>query len=220
MMVTIDEEPTMRDEARTILEALNWRYATKVFDTTKRVSDEDLNVILEAIRLAPTSRGLQPFQVVVVTDTVTKQNIRKAAFDQAQVETASHLLVFCARPDTTERAAKLFAHARKNGVPAANIAKMEKNVRLGEIKNKLTFSQKSWATQQAYIALGYATLAAAQLRIDSCPMEGFFPSKVANILKLPKGVSPVALLAIGNRSPQDSVRTKYRLKSEELIIHN
>lgn len=209
----------MRDEARTILEALEWRYATKVFDTTRPVSDEDLNVVLEAIRLAPTSRGLQPFQVMVVTDLATKQNIRKAAFNQIQAETASHLLVFCAKPDTTERAAKLFAHARKNGVPAANIATMEKNIRLGALLNKLTLSQKSWATQQAYIALGYATLAAAQLRIDCCPMEGFLPSKVAKILKLPKGVSPVALLAMGHRSPQDSIRSKYRLVREELIIH-
>ena len=209
----------MRNEARTILEALEWRYATKVFDSSKPVSDEDLNVILEVIRLAPTSRGLQPFQVAVVTDPATKQNIRQAAFNQAQPETAPHLLVFCALPDTKERAARLFAHARASGVPAANIATMEKNVKLGALKNTLTLSQKSWAAQQAYIALGYATLAAAQLRIDSCPMEGFFSSKVAKILKLPKGVYPVALLAIGYRSPQDTVRPKYRLKRDDLIIY-
>lgn len=209
----------MRDEARTVLEALNWRYATKVFDTAKPVSDEDLNVILEAIRLAPTSRGLQPFQVVVVTESETKRKIRKAAFNQAQAETASHLLVFCARPDIKERAAKLVAHARKNGVLEENIATMEKNIKLGGLVNKLTLSQKSWATHQAYIALGYATLAAAHLRIDSCPMEGFFPSKVAKILQLPKGVFPVALLAIGYRSSRDAVRSKYRLEREALIIH-
>lgn len=209
----------MRDEARNLLDALEWRYATKIFDTAKPVSDEDLNVILEAVRLAPTSRGLQPFQVVVVTDPATKHNIRQAAFNQAQPETASHLLVFCARPDTKDRAAQLVAHARASGVPAENIATIEKNIKLGALKNTLTLSQKSWAAQQAYIALGYATLTAAQLRIDSCPMEGFFPSKVAKILKLPKGVFPVALMAIGYRSPLDAVRPKYRLKRDELIVY-
>jgi len=209
----------MRDEARTILEALDWRYATKIFDTTKPVSEDDLNVILEAIRMAPTSRGLQPFQVVVVTDSAMKRAIRQAAFNQAQPETASHLLVFCARPDIKDRAARLFAHARTSGVPAENIAIMEKNIKLGALKNSLTLSKNSWAAQQTYIALGYASLAAAQLRIDSCPMEGFFASKVGKILKLPKGVYPVAMLAIGYRSPLDTVRPKYRLRRDELIVY-
>lgn len=207
-----------RPSRQSILEALRWRYATKEFDPARRVSDEDMETILEAIRLAPTSRGLQPFQVVLVSDSATKSAIRKVAFNQVQPECAPHLLVFCARPDTRDRADKLFAYARLNGAPEESIAQMRKNVRLGNLVNTLTFSQKSWAARQAYIALGYATMTAAQLGIDSCPMEGFLPGKVARILKLPEGLYPVALLALGYRSSTDKVRPKYRLSTEELII--
>jgi nitroreductase len=156
--------------------------------------------------------------VVLVTNPATKGAIRKVAFDQVQPESASHLLVFCARPDTKDRAEEFFANARRNGAPEENIAQMRKKVRLGNLVNTLTFSRKAWATHQAYIALGYATMTAAQLGIDCCPMEGFFPSKVAKILNLPKGLSPVVLLAVGYRSPTDKVRPKYRLSSAELIV--
>lgn len=214
--MTIANQP----RGQSILEALHWRYATKEFDTSRKVSNEDLETILESIRLTPTSRGLQPFQVVLVTDAATKGAIRKVAFDQAQPESASHLLVFCARPDTTDRAEKIFANAKQNKAPEESIALMRKYVRLGNIINTLTFSRKSWATHQAYIALGFATMTAAQLGIDCCPMEGFLPSKVAKILKLPKGLSPVVMLAVGYRSPTDSVRPKYRLSTTELIINH
>lgn len=203
---------------QSILEALRWRYATKEFDTARKVSEEDLETILESIRLAPTSRGLQPFQVVLVTDSATKGAIRKVAFDQVQPESASYLLVFCARPDTKDRAEKIFANARRNGAPEETIAQMRKNVRLGNLVNTLTFSRKAWATHQAYIALGYATMTAAQLGIDCCPMEGFVPSAVAKILKLPKGLSPVVVLAVGYRSSSEKVRPKYRLSTTELIV--
>lgn len=207
--------PTRREA---ILDALRWRYATKEFDPTRKVSDEDMEMILEAIRLAPTSRGLQPFQVVLVADAATKSAIRKVAFNQGQTESASHLLVFCARPDTRDRAEKLFSYARKNGAPEESVALMQKNVRLGNLLNTLTFSRKSWAARQAYIALGYATMTAAQLGIDCCPMEGFLPAKVAKILKLSEGLFPVALLAVGYRSASDKVRPKYRLSVDELIV--
>lgn len=203
---------------QSILESLHWRYATKEFDPAKKVSDEDIDTILEAIRLAPTSRGLQPFQIVLVSDSATKCAIRKVAFNQPQPESASHLLVFCARPDTRDRADKLFAYARQNGAPEDSIAQMRKNVRLGTLVNTLTFSRKSWAACQAYIALGYATMTAAQLGIDCCPMEGFLPAKVSKILKLSQGLFPVALLAVGYRSSSDKVRPKYRLATEELIV--
>lgn len=203
---------------QSILKALRWRYATKEFDRTVPVSDEAIETILEAIRLAPTSRGLQPFQVVLVADPAKKRAIRQAAFNQPQPESASHLLVFCAKPDISDRVERLFAHARKNGVPDAALALMQKNIKLGHLLNTLTFARKSWAARQAYIALGYATMTAAQLGVDGCPMEGFFPAKVAKILALPRGLHPVALLALGHRSAVEQVRPKYRLPTDDLVI--
>lgn len=204
--------------AQSILDALRWRYATKEFDSSRKVSDEDVVTILEAIRLAPTSQGLQPFQIMVVTDAATRHAIRKAAFDQVQPESAPHVLVFCARPDTGDRAERLFKFARQNQTPEENIAKMRKNHSIVTLLNTLTMSRKSWATHQAYIALGYATMTAALLGIDCCAIEGFSHGRVAKILKLPKGLYPVALLAVGYRSSTDEVRPKYRLPMEELIV--
>ena len=206
-----------RPEAKAILNALHWRYATKQFDQSRKVSDEDLNTIFEAIRLAPTSAGLQPFQVVAVTDPTVKAAMHKAAREQGQVLTASHVLVFCARPDTSDRVNRLLGHLEKIGTPAERINLLRKRSRLGNIIMKLTFSKKSWTARQAYIALGFALLTAAQLGIDACPMEGFQPGKLAKVLALPKGLFPVALLALGYRSADDTVRPKYRLPREELF---
>lgn len=203
--------------SQTILERLRWRYATKNFDTTRVVSDDDLDTILEAIRLAPTSMGLQPFHVTVVADPKVKEAIHGAAYKQGQVMSASHLLVFSAKPNVREHAEKLWAAARRNGAPEENIALMRKYYMIGRLRAALTFSKKSWAARQAYIALGFAAMTAAQLGIDACPMEGFSSGKLAKILRLPDDLHPVALLAIGYRSPTDLVRPKYRLPMEELI---
>ena len=200
-----------------ILDGLRWRYATKNFDTKQTVSDEDLETILEAIRLAPTSMGLQPFHVTVVADAGVKAAVREAAYKQGQVTSASQVLVFSAKPDVREHAEKLWAAARKNGAPEENIATMRKYYTLGRLRAALTFSRQSWAARQAYIPLGFAIMTAAQLGIDACPMEGFSSSKVAKILGLSGGLRPVALLAIGYRSPTDNVRPKYRLPMDELI---
>jgi nitroreductase len=200
-----------------ILEGLRWRYATKNFDIKQTVSDEDLEAILEAIRLAPTSMGLQPFHVTVVADTRVKADLHEAAYQQAQVMSASHVLVFSAKPNVREHAEKLWAAARKNGAPEENIATMRKYYMIGRLRAALTFSRQSWAARQAYIPLGFAIMTAAQLGIDACPMEGFSSRKVARILGLPGELCPVALLAIGYRSPTDNVRPKYRLPMHELI---
>lgn len=200
-----------------ILDSLRWRYATKNFDITRSISDEDLGAILEAIRLAPTSMGLQPFHVTVVADAHTKDALRDAAYRQGQVTSASHVLVFSAKPNVKAHAERLWTVARMNGTPEKNIATMRKYYLIGMLRAALTFSRKSWAARQSYIPLGFAIMTAAQLGIDACPMEGFSSRKVAKALRLPSDLSPVALLAIGYRDPLDNVRPKYRLPMDELI---
>ena len=200
-----------------ILDGLRWRYATKNFDTTRSISNDDLETILEAIRLAPTSMGLQPFHVTVISDSGVRAAICEAAYKQGQVVSSSHLLVFSAMTNLAERAAKLWAAARENGAPEENIATMRLYYKIMAVRTALTFSRKSWAARQAYIALGFGLMAAAQLGIDACPMEGFSPRKVRKILRLPGDLSPVALLAVGYRSPADTVRPKYRLPMQELV---
>jgi len=200
-----------------ILDGLRWRYATKSFDTSQEVSDEDLGTILEAVRLAPTAMGLQPFHVTVVADAKDKAALHEAAYKQGQVTSASHVLVFSANLNVRANAEKLWAAARKNGAPEENIATMRKYYMIGMLRAALTFSRQSWAARQSYIPLGFAIMTAAQLGIDACPMEGFSSRKVARILGLPGNLRPAALLAVGYRSPTDNVRPKYRLPMDELI---
>lgn len=200
-----------------IIEALQWRYATKQFDPRREVSSQDLETILEAIHLAPTSSGMQPFHVAVVSDPGEKERIREAAFNQQQTVTASKLLVFSAKPDFREHAHRLFQAAEARGIPPEHVARMRRNHKVSSILRALTGQRTSWAARQAYIALGVALVTAAELGVDACPMEGFRPGKVAKILGLPPGLKPKAMMALGYRSAQDRVLAKYRLPRAELI---
>ncbi len=202
-----------------IFDALKWRYATKSFDSDRPASETEIQAILESIRLAPTSHGLQPFQVIVVTDPKTKIAMRKAAYDQPQVDTAPHLLVFVANKNIKNNANKIIADLKLKDVGKEKIALLQKYITLGDVIRKITFSRHSWAAQQAHIALGFAVMTAAQLRVDACPMGGFSAGKIGKILRLSSNQRPVALLAVGHRSTEDTVHPKYRLAMSELVTY-
>lgn len=186
-------------------ERLNWRYATKKMDPARKVPEAKVSAILEAIRLAPTSSGLQPFEVFVVTNTDMREKIRAAAFGQAQVTEASHLLVFAAWDNYTE--------ARIDDVVADTVAKRGPET---EAALKTYFDQlkgmylprsaeenHQHAARQAYIAFGLALTAAAFEEVDATPMEGFDPAKVDAILGLKeKGLRSVTLLPLGYRAAE------------------
>ena len=205
--------------AEDVLGALTWRYATKIFDPQRPASEADVQVILEAIRLAPTSQGLHPFQIIVVTDPILKAAMYKAAFKQRQIETAPHILVFVADKIIRKNAAKIIANLQNNKVAEERIALFRRHVVVGDIIRRFTFSRLSFAAQQTYIALGIAVMAAAQLRVDACPMGGFSAGKLAKALGLPSHQRPVALLALGYRAPNDQVHPKYRLPMRDLVIY-
>ena len=205
--------------AEDVLGALKWRYATKIFDPQRPASEADVQVILEAIRLAPTSQDLQPFQVIVVTDPILKAAMHKAAYKQRQIETAPHILVFVADKNIRKNADKLIVHLQNNEVAEEKIALLRKNIVMGDIIRRFTFSRLSFAAQQTYIALGIAAMAAAQLRVDACPMGGFSAGKLAKALGLPSHQRPVALLALGYRAPDDNAHPKYRLPMGDLVIY-
>ncbi len=203
--------------AREILESLEWRYAAKKFTPKKKVSDKDLKTILEVIRLAPTSFGLQPFHVTVIKNPGKKTEIVEAAYGQKQISTATHLLVFSADMDFSHRTERFFANLKQREVSETIIKKLQRNMNLFIFLKRFTITKKSWAARQAYIALGFALMAAAELRIDSCPMEGFSASRMRRALRLERTHKPLALLALGYRDPNDAVHPKYRLPMEELV---
>lgn len=201
------------------LSQLNWRYATKKFDTKKRVSENDLGAVLEAIRMAPTSFGLESYKVVVVSGQKTKDALREASFGQESVSTASHVIVLCARKDLFRVKNEKFARISDGDAEKRKaLSKFESVVRLVLILKNLTLSATTWSEKQTYIHLGFAMAACAELGIDSCPLEGFRPGKYSKILNLPRNLVPTLALPIGYRSSDDVQRPKSRTPMENLVI--
>ena len=186
-----------------LLDKLKWRYATKAMNGEK-VAQEKIDNIIEAISLAPTSSGLQPFEVVVVTNQEIKEKIKSIAWNQSVVADCSHLLVFAAWDTyTADRINKQF--------DLTNEVRGFKNEGWENYRQQLlaTYPQKdpevnfNHAARQAYIAFGYATIAAANEGVDATPMEGFDPAALDEILGLKeKGLRSCVLLPIGYRAAE------------------
>ncbi len=187
-----------------LLDTLNWRYATKKMDPARAVPQDKLDRIIEAARLAPTSSGLQPFELIVVTQPEVRARIREIAWNQAQVTDGSHLLVFAAWDDyTAERINHMFDYT--NEVRGFRNEGWE-NYRQMLLKNypprgaELNFQH---AARQTYIALGVAMLAAAEEGVDCTPMEGFDPARLDEILGLrARGLRSVTILPLGYRQEE------------------
>lgn len=185
-------------------ERLAWRYATKKFDPARKVPQDKLDSILEAVRLAPTSSGLQPFELFAMTDPDIRARIREAAWNQAQITDCSHLLVFAAWDDITPQRINMMFDLT-NDVRGFRNEGWE-NYRqqlLGIAADRGTAANHEAAARQAYIGLGAALIAAAFEEVDSTPMEGFEPAAVDDILSLPaKHLRSVVLLPLGYRHPE------------------
>ena len=154
------------------LSNLQWRYATKMFDPSKHVSPENKAKILEAIRFAPSSFGLQPYHVSVIQNKEIRAKLREKAYGQPQVTEACFILVFSARTDLVKRADELLKMLSNNDDAVRKALKGFEDSVSGYIKSHNEDTATSWAAKQAYIALGFGLAAAAELQIDACPMEG------------------------------------------------
>lgn len=184
----------------TLIEQLNWRYATKKMDPTKSVPQEKVDAILEAIRMAPTSSGTQPFEVIVVTNKEKLQLIQKAASDQTPITEGSHLLVFAAWDNyTDERIDEVVDLMTQERGELPLINTYYDNLKANYLPRDAEVNY-AHAARQAYIALGVALVAAAEQEVDSTPMEGFSPPHVDEILGLTeRGLRSVVLLPLGYR---------------------
>lgn len=203
------------------LARLKWRYATKKFDPARKIPPDVWAVLEQALVLAPSSTGLQPWKFVVVTDQGVRKKLHPAAYNQAQVLDASHLVVVCGKnPPTIADADRHVARtAEVRSVPAESLEGFRKMV-VG-VTDKPAADAAAWAARQAYIALGVFLTTAAMIGVDACPMEGFDPPKFDDILGLKaKGVQSLALAAAGYRSPDDKYATaaKVRLPVDEVVV--
>ncbi len=183
-------------------ERLNWRYATKKMDPSKTVSQAKLDKILEAVQLAPTSSGLQPFEVIVVTNPEVKAKLRGAAFDQSQITDGSHVLVFAAWDNYTEsRIDAVVDHlVAERDIPREAVSGYYDNLKSMLLPRDAEVNFEH-AARQAYIALGIGLTAAAFEEVDATPMEGFVPAQVDEVLGLrARGLRSAAMVALGYRA--------------------
>ena len=200
----------------TFLSQLNWRFATKDFDTDKKIDQDKLDQILEAIRMAPTSFGLQTLHTYVISDQKIQDMIKDNSYSQSQVSDASHLLVFCYRTDVMTRVDQ-YVELSSQGNPAVKekLKPMEEMMK-GAFSSKSDEEIATWSARQVYIALGFAMAACAELGIDSCPMEGFDHNATDEILELPENMKSVVILPMGYRK-EEPKRAKVRFSKEDLF---
>jgi nitroreductase len=203
-----------------LIESLKWRYACKEFDASKKISDSDFETIIEGLILTASSYGTQPWEFVVVENPKLREELVGASYNQAQVKDASHLIVLC-RPSVID---EKFMDGYIQNICAVRDQKAEElesfKKMLMYVVNRDNESKANWAKNQIYIALGNLLNLCADLKIDSCPMEGFVPSKVDTILGLEKmGLSSVLLCPVGYRSESDKYATlpKVRHTKEKII---
>jgi nitroreductase len=188
-----------------LIEKLQWRYATKKMDPSKAVAQEKVDLILEAIRLTASSSGLQPYEVLVITNTAIREQIKLIANNQSQITDCSHLLVFAAWDTyTAQRINDAFDMTEeiRNFKNEAGIA--YRQMLLNNYPNRDAEVNFTHAAKQAYIGLGTALIAAAYEEVDSTPMEGFNPAALDEILNLKeKGLRSVVMMPLGYRKADE-----------------
>lgn len=190
------------------------RYATKKFGG-KPLPESKVRELLGLVRLAASSFNLQPWKIKVVNDQETKDLIKEAAWGQEQIGTASHVLVFCADTDLEPLVKALHAEM-KEGHPEPEKLDPYIGMMSDFVKGMDDAKRLAWAQRQVYLALGNALNGAKALGFDSCPMEGFDPQKVAQILKLPPNIVPTALCPIGHAT--DRPQKKIRFAMEKILL--
>ncbi|MAU27359.1 MAG: NAD(P)H-dependent oxidoreductase [Muricauda sp.] len=207
----------------TVLENRTWRYATKKFDTHKKVSGGDLDILLEATRLSASSYGLQPYHVFVITDQELKEKLKPASWGQSQITDASHIIVFANKTDFGEELVDEYLQnvSKTRNIPAENL-KGYSDFMKSKLLGLSTEEKSVWTSKQAYLAFGNMMQAAAELKIDTCPMEGFEAERYNKILGLNgKNLNAAVVLAIGYRSEEDETQhyPKVRKSKEELFTY-
>lgn len=205
-----------------IINSLEWRYATKKFDPSKKLSNQQVDTLKKAFNLTATSFGLQPLKMVVISNKELQEKFVEHSYYQRQVADASHLLVFCIENDTTSEDINNYFDLEKKtrSIEEDVISDFRKQL-LDMYANKSLEQKQQSAIYQAYIALGNLMTVCAVEKIDCCPMEGFVPSKVDELLNLSeKNLKSVLLFPVGYSAADDVMKgmKKVRKSLSETII--
>lgn len=208
---------------KNVIDAMKWRYATNKFDTTKKLSDAQLSELLDAMVLAPSSYGLQPWKFIVVTNPEVREKLQAAGYNQAKISEASHLIVLAVEKNINDALVDTFIKSvsEVRGVSVADLKGYADMIK-GSISGMTPEQRVEWAARQAYIALGVLVTAAAIEGIDVGPMEGFDAKKFDEILGLDKrGLESKVAAAVGFRiSDEEShqAHKKVRFPREQVVI--
>ena len=190
------------------------RYAVKKFDG-RTVPGEKIDELIDLVRFAPSAFNIQPWKIKVVSDQKLKVQLLPAAFNQEQVTSCSHLLVFCADPDYDSLITKLRTLQKDNHVPE-EVQEMVTGMATGFVKAMPPEQWLAWSQAQTYLALGNAVNGAKSLGLDSCPMGGFNPDEFIRILNIPRPLVPVMLCPVGYAA--DTPMPKIRFRKEDILL--
>jgi nitroreductase len=205
-----------------IIEKLKWRYATKKFDASNKLSEEKLDILKEAFNLTATSYGLQPLKMLVISNPEIQKQLMPFSMDQPQVRDASHVLVLCIEDEMSSRYIKrYFDRVEASRKTPRKILEPFEEFLITSFSQKSSEEISRWMTNQAYLAMGNLLTVCALEDIDACPMEGFDPEKYDEFLQLNKrGLRSVLVLPVGYRAHDDefSEMKKVRRGVEEVVI--
>ena len=204
------------------LESLNWRYATKKFDAERTLSDDQVHQLLEAGNLAASSYGLQPYQLLLIKNQELQDKLVPHSYNQNQVADASHVIVIAVRTDVDANYINAFAARieKERGLDAGSMDGY-KDQMLGTIGKMSPEKLYQWSAKQAYIVLGTLLAAAAAMKIDACPMEGFVAAEYDELLDLKnQNLRSVLVLPVGYRSEEDATQhqKKIRQSLDEIVV--
>lgn len=197
-----------------LIKDLKWRYATKKYDATKKVSTENIAHIKEAVALAASSWGLQLYKIIDVKNPAIRESLKPHSWGQTQITDASHLFVFCSHTTVSDQDTDdyLALKSKMQGMSVEDLKGYGDFMKM-KINEKAPEEVLAWTTRQTYIALGNALIAAAALEIDTTPIEGFEPEKYNEILGLKeKGLSASVVLAIGYRHEEDATQHQPKVR--------
>jgi nitroreductase len=206
----------------TFLENQNWRYATKKFDPSKKIAAKDIVILKEAIRLSSSSYGLQPYKIIIVENPELRAQLKPAAWGQSQIVDASHIIVFANELNYGESGIDdYFKNVSQTREVTVESMKGYMDFMKATITALSDNDRNIWSAKQTYLALGNLMNAAAELRIDVTPMEGFVPEQVNEILGLNElGLNATLIATLGYRHEEDATQyfKKVRKSDEELFI--
>jgi nitroreductase len=205
-----------------LLSALNWRYATKIFDPARRIEETEWAALEQSLLLAPSSFGLQPWRFLDIRNTTVRAQLREHSWGQAQVTDASHFVVFAARTEigATDLDRFLARTAEVRGIQISSLDGYRKVIAQHLLQDRTPAWQHDWSARQAYIAMGQCMTAAAMLGIDTCPMEGLDPAKYDEVLGIKKdGYATIAAVAFGYRKTDDKYASlpKVRYQKHDVV---